>query len=282
MNRKKVCLLGIFFLVVSFIVSIAGCVVVPHPAMRAPAPEQDYSDDEGPPPWAPAHGYRAKHHYRYYPYHHVYFDDQQGVYFYLSNGRWITAVSLPPTIRITINEFVTLDMDDDQPYRYHRDVEKRYPPGQAKKFNQGNGRDNDRQSEKKTSREKDDDNYQKKDRNKSQDRYQSNDNDQGRDNNKNRTQELNNKVRIKDQDKDRYNVQDDKQDQAQDNIKNKSQELNSKSGIKDADKSQGLNKNKSRGKTGNADKIKSKGKNQDDDKDENEDDDSVDSSSGAR
>ncbi len=36
----------------------------------------------GPPPWAPAHGYRAKHRYRYYPSAEIYFDLGRGIYFY--------------------------------------------------------------------------------------------------------------------------------------------------------------------------------------------------------
>lgn len=32
----------------------------------------------GPPPWAPAHGYRAKHSYHYYPSAEVYFDTGRG------------------------------------------------------------------------------------------------------------------------------------------------------------------------------------------------------------
>ncbi|MGD9382490.1 MAG: hypothetical protein PVH55_00415, partial [Desulfobacterales bacterium] len=37
----------------------------------------------GPPPHAPAHGYRAKYKYRYYPACSVYYDDYRKLYFYL-------------------------------------------------------------------------------------------------------------------------------------------------------------------------------------------------------
>jgi len=87
----------------------------------------------GPPPWAPAHGYRAKYKYRYYPSHHVYHDSERGLYFYYENGRWQVSVSLPSSIRIHADDYVTLGMDTDKPYEFDDEVVKRYPPGQLKK-----------------------------------------------------------------------------------------------------------------------------------------------------
>jgi len=40
----------------------------------------------GPPSHAPAHGYRAKHQYRYYPSHSVYYDTARGLYFFLESA----------------------------------------------------------------------------------------------------------------------------------------------------------------------------------------------------
>ena len=110
----------------------------PPAPVHAPAP----SYEEGPPPWAPAHGNRAKHNYRYYPYQGIYFEEKTGVYFYFSDGRWHMSVSLPTSIRITVNDFVTLDMDTDKPYEYHNDVVKKYPPGQMKKKNKNQDKGN--------------------------------------------------------------------------------------------------------------------------------------------
>lgn len=86
-----------------------------------------------PPPWAPAHGYRAKHQYLYYPSAQVYFEPARGVYFYFSGGRWSVSASLPNSIHIDRGAAVTLDMDTDKPYKYHSDVVNHYPPGQGKK-----------------------------------------------------------------------------------------------------------------------------------------------------
>lgn len=83
----------------------------------------------GPPPWAPAHGYRAKHQYRYYPDNEVYYDSGRGLYFYYSDGDWRVSASLPSRIRVRLDDYVTLEMDTDQPYKHHRSVQRRYPPG---------------------------------------------------------------------------------------------------------------------------------------------------------
>jgi len=116
----------IFVLVVA--AACTGTIVSEPRPVYAPA------NGHGPPPWAPAHGYRAKHHYYYYPGTHVYFDVGRSLYFYHDGGRWRTSARLPVGISINFNEYVTLDMDTDRPYKYHGEVVKRYPPGQAKKL----------------------------------------------------------------------------------------------------------------------------------------------------
>jgi hypothetical protein len=132
MNRKEVWL--IFFLLfwsLFFILSCQGTRVIIE---NEPSPKQSPSyKKEGPPPWAPAHGYRAKHRYRYYPSSRVYHDKERGVYFYYSDGQWRVTVSLPSIIRIDVGDYVTLEMDTDKPYEWDQDVIKKYPPGQMKK-----------------------------------------------------------------------------------------------------------------------------------------------------
>ena len=87
----------------------------------------------GPPAHAPAHGYRAKHQYRYYPACSVYFDIDREVYFYLEGESWRIAVELPNSLRVELGDYVVFEMDSDRPYldyEYHR---QKYPPGQLKK-----------------------------------------------------------------------------------------------------------------------------------------------------
>jgi hypothetical protein len=70
----------------------------------------------GPPPHAPAHGYRKKFAYHYYPTVNVYYDPARDMYFYLSGREWKMAVSLPSSIRIDVQEAVSLELETDQPY----------------------------------------------------------------------------------------------------------------------------------------------------------------------
>ena len=139
----KVMMVGIVGLLLSMF--DLGCssvgVVYQEPGYKhEPPPPHSPPREQGPPPWAPAHGYRAKYQYRYYPESQVYYDSGRGVYFYYEDGRWRVSVSLPSSIHIEVNDYVSLDMDTDEPYKYHTDVFERYPPGKQKKKSKGKGK----------------------------------------------------------------------------------------------------------------------------------------------
>lgn len=89
------------------------------------------TDRNGPPPWAPAHGVRAKQRYRYYPSSYVYFSEERGMYAYLSDGRWQEARRLPAAIRLD-EDYVIVELDGDKPYLYHDDIVSKYPPHKTK------------------------------------------------------------------------------------------------------------------------------------------------------
>jgi hypothetical protein len=86
----------------------------------------------GPPAHAPAHGYRAKHKYRYYPSQKVYHDTDRGLYFYLKGDNWKIGVSLPSHIRADLGESVTIELDTDKPYVHNSYHVKKYPPKKSK------------------------------------------------------------------------------------------------------------------------------------------------------
>ena len=86
----------------------------------------------GPPDHAPAHGYRAKHQYRYYPSSNVYKDTQRGAYFYLKGDNWEVGASLPLPLREGLGESVSLEMDTDKPYIHHAEHVKKYPHKKSK------------------------------------------------------------------------------------------------------------------------------------------------------
>lgn len=86
----------------------------------------------GPPRHAPAHGFRRKAAYRYYPESQVYFDTARGLYFYMDGGRWRSNGSLPGLIGAALGGFVVLDADQDRPYREIDAHRAKYPPGHMK------------------------------------------------------------------------------------------------------------------------------------------------------
>jgi hypothetical protein len=93
---------------------------------------------EGPPEHAPAHGYRTKHKYYYYPGSDVYFDPNRGLYFYLSGRNWEISTILPLNLKVKLGDHVSIEMDSDKPYVKHAEHKTKYPPGQMKKASNKN------------------------------------------------------------------------------------------------------------------------------------------------
>lgn len=87
----------------------------------------------GPPPHAPAHGYRAKYTYRYYPSAGIYFDASRKTYFHLEGNNWRISLSLPQGTRVQLGDYVTIEMETDKPYTRFKEHKRKYPPGQLKK-----------------------------------------------------------------------------------------------------------------------------------------------------
>jgi len=114
-----------------------GCTQSKTIVVEKPPPQYSPPAKNGPPPWAPAHGYRAKHRYYYYPSTFVYFDVERKLYFYLEGDSWRAGASLPARISPNPGDHVSLEMDTDKPYEFHADVAKKYPPGQLKNKEKG-------------------------------------------------------------------------------------------------------------------------------------------------
>lgn len=100
--------------------------------------ETKVSHKHGPPDHAPAHGYRAKHSYRYYPAKEVYYDTQRRIYFYIEGEIWKSGTSLPYHIEVSLGKYQTVELYSDTPYEHHEKYKSKYkdkqtPPGQAKK-----------------------------------------------------------------------------------------------------------------------------------------------------
>ena len=80
----------------------------------------------GPPQHAKAHGYRAKHTYRYYPAANAYYDAERKTYFYLEGSQWRVGVSLPGNLSVSLGNYVTIGMDSEKPYTKHEEHKRQY------------------------------------------------------------------------------------------------------------------------------------------------------------
>ncbi len=90
---------------------------------------QGKEKQKGPPPWAPAHGYRAQTRHVYFPDYNFYFDIQKSVYIHLSGENWQVSAKLPSIfsgVDLKIALKVELDLDTDTPQNYNNDHKVKY------------------------------------------------------------------------------------------------------------------------------------------------------------
>ena len=90
---------------------------------------QGKEKQKGPPPWAPAHGYRAQTRHIYFPEHNFYFDIQKSVYIHMSGENWQVSANLPSILSgvdLKIAVKVELDLDTDTPQKYNSDHKVKY------------------------------------------------------------------------------------------------------------------------------------------------------------
>ncbi|MCD4793871.1 MAG: hypothetical protein K8R54_11590 [Bacteroidales bacterium] len=103
------------FFITSFAVIFLLLFAVPVDSLAQKKPK-------GPPPWAPAHGFRSKTRHVYFPDHNFYFDIQNKVYIYISGGKWLYSAKLP-AIFVDVNlkgaYKIELELEIDNPHKYN-------------------------------------------------------------------------------------------------------------------------------------------------------------------
>lgn len=125
---------GIVFVALSLF--LTGCITV---AERPPDAVVVESDRRGPPPWAPAHGWRRKHEtYHYYPATQVYYYPSVGRYYWIEGGGWSYGSRLPRYYVIEEDRRVVLDLDYE-PHTDHAKIKAVYPPDYYER-NRGKGK----------------------------------------------------------------------------------------------------------------------------------------------
>lgn len=104
-----------------------------------------------PPPWAPAHGRRAKeaheevrvvreYRYMYYPQQQVYYAPEQRLWFWMNGGNWQFGVNLPLQYSgySYATSGVSVVLHSDRPYVEHTYVEQTYGKPWREKHGHGN------------------------------------------------------------------------------------------------------------------------------------------------
>jgi hypothetical protein len=115
-----------FLVTICFIVSFASFQITPGKIKFSPETAFAKAKKSGPPKHAKAHGYRAKHTYRYYPAANAYYDVERKTYFYLEGSQWRVGVSLPGTLSVRLGNYVTIGMDSDKPYTGFEEHKRQY------------------------------------------------------------------------------------------------------------------------------------------------------------
>jgi hypothetical protein len=91
---------------------------------------------QGPPPWAPAHGYRAKTRHIYFPEHNFYYDVQKKNYIYLKGKNWTISIALPSIfVGINLGKATQIELDyvGNTPYIYNETHKVKYKKVKVKK-----------------------------------------------------------------------------------------------------------------------------------------------------
>lgn len=100
---------------------------------------------QGPPPWAPAHGYRAKTRHIYFPDYNFYFDLRRNVYIYQSGNTWLVSVNLPSpfaSVNLRTVHQVEMSLNTDSPQKYNAKHQKKYKVKSQSKQNKPQGQQN--------------------------------------------------------------------------------------------------------------------------------------------
>lgn len=95
---------------------------------------QSKSNGQGPPPWAPAHGFRAKTRYVYFPEYNFYFDLEKKVYIHFQAGKWSLSIELPSrlgNLNLRNASKFELELDIDNPQIYNTEHQMRFRPKYA-------------------------------------------------------------------------------------------------------------------------------------------------------
>ena len=110
-------------IICSIVIFIHGCTTIGGTVRYGKNDQSGYRhppvSKKGPPAHAPAHGYRAKHRYKYYPSCSVYFDIGRSVYFYLEGDTSMWAATNHGLCHLTFSLSGLPKVEKIQRYTYY-------------------------------------------------------------------------------------------------------------------------------------------------------------------
>lgn len=120
-----------FTLILISLLTFAGSELMAQ--KRGPKHKGKAKKEQGPPPWAPAHGYRAKQEVRYiyFPEHNIYYDQKSGIYISLKGKNWEVSAEIPLSLnseQLKVSTQIALDLsfDSENPQKDNRRHKKLY------------------------------------------------------------------------------------------------------------------------------------------------------------
>ncbi|PLX51273.1 MAG: hypothetical protein C0613_01375 [Desulfobulbaceae bacterium] len=122
-HDQKIILLILLLVALS---ALSGC---RRPPLPAPGP---VIIDDGHPGRRP-HQRSRYYRYRYFPAYEIYYDTSRRLYFYFSDGRWLSVRVLPRHYHIDARDYVIVELEGLKPHVHHRQMIKRYPPHKYRK-----------------------------------------------------------------------------------------------------------------------------------------------------
>ena len=125
----SISILASLFLVSCETVRVGGGTSSPPPG---PSEGPPVVKKGGPPDHAPAHGFRRKFQYYYYPSSKVYYSVERKVYFWIEGDGWKFGATLPAGFTISGDSKVSVSIDDETPYAHYDANYKSTHPGKGK------------------------------------------------------------------------------------------------------------------------------------------------------
>ena len=130
-HHRSILVLGITIALVGFFNNQVDAAKVTKIQVDMEGPTVKAKQGKGPPPHAPAHGYRRKFSYRYYPQAEVYHDAERGIWFYTDGKDWKAGAKLPVELGENLGGHVTIELESERPEIDHSKTRETYPQEKA-------------------------------------------------------------------------------------------------------------------------------------------------------